>query len=110
MEGDIVKVTKKGKVSKTSQLEVPQRLELEARMLIEPAQHPICSMIEVCLWREQARNCSALVGDAVRVTNVYSSEYFDSISLNSTGRTRVYKVGPVTKGQVVCHCLCFSNR
>ncbi|CAB1316381.1 unnamed protein product [Coregonus sp. 'balchen'] len=147
VEGDIVKVTQKSKVSKTSPLEVPQRLEMEARMLIEPAHHPFCSIadakashpgiqmsidgtvidmtllskvkvkrertrklverrsltlqdetgsIEVCLWREQACNCNVLVGDTVRVTNVYPSEYLDSISLNSTGRTRIYKVQPAT--------------
>lgn len=49
--------------------------------------------VQVCLWDkdiQQLRDKS--VGDIVRVTNVRTSRYYDTTSLNSTFYTRIIKV------------------
>ncbi|XP_071393300.1 gamma-interferon-inducible protein 16-like isoform X2 [Centroberyx affinis] len=136
-----VKVTKLSTVSKTTAVQVPAELKMEARMIVDP-QKPVLSIkeakasydktemsvegiitkltpvskikvkggrrrtalqrdlilqddtgsIRICLWRDQADQCTAEVGDSVRVTNVKTDHYMETVSLNSTGLTRVYKV------------------
>ncbi|XP_012994513.2 uncharacterized protein LOC106024795 [Esox lucius] len=50
------------------------------------------ALVNVVLWRELAQLRKALVGDKVRVTNLRINEYYESISLNSTGTTNVIKI------------------
>ncbi|XP_030603057.1 uncharacterized protein LOC115792598 [Archocentrus centrarchus] len=141
MEKDLMKVTKKSTISKTTSIDVPENLEMEARMLV-PAQIPVCSIakaniaaektsvsvegtiteigsvenielkdkqgirskqefkledstgsIRITLWGDdimQLRGKSQ--GDVVRVANVKTSHYYDTVSLNSTTFTRIIKV------------------
>lgn len=56
--------------------------------------------IRICLWGDLAKDFRASVGDSVRVTNVTSNHFMDTVSLSSTGWTRVYKV-PVHHLQAV---------
>uniref|UniRef100_UPI003AAFC45E uncharacterized protein n=1 Tax=Centroberyx gerrardi TaxID=166262 RepID=UPI003AAFC45E len=141
IEDNTVKVTKLSKISKTTAVQVPAELEMEARMIVDP-QKPVLSIkeaeasydktemhvegtiteltpvseikvtggrrrttqrrdlhlqddtgsIRICLWGDRANQCPAAVGDSVRVTNVKTNHYMETVSLNSTGLTRVYKV------------------
>uniref|UniRef100_UPI003AAEBEA4 uncharacterized protein isoform X1 n=1 Tax=Centroberyx gerrardi TaxID=166262 RepID=UPI003AAEBEA4 len=141
IEDNTVKVTKLSIRSKTTAVQVPAELEMEARMIVDP-QKPVLSIkeaeasydktemsvegtiteltpvsqikvtggrrrttqrrdlhlqddtgsIRICLWGDRANQCPAVVGDSVRVTNVKTNHYMETVSLNSTGLTRVYKV------------------
>ncbi|XP_051250902.1 uncharacterized protein LOC127360497 isoform X2 [Dicentrarchus labrax] len=52
--------------------------------------------ISVCMWRDKTEQCKGLsVGDVVKVANVKTSYYFKTVSLNSTGFTRIHKVQSV---------------
>ncbi|XP_071382649.1 neurofilament medium polypeptide-like isoform X2 [Centroberyx affinis] len=48
--------------------------------------------IRIRLWDDQANQCTAAVGDSIRVTNVKTNHFMETVSLSSTGLTRVYKV------------------
>ncbi|XP_029924325.1 uncharacterized protein LOC115371236 [Myripristis murdjan] len=48
--------------------------------------------VRVDLWDGEAERCRASPRDSVRVTNVRTNHYNDTVSLNSTGLTRVDKV------------------
>ncbi|KAL3970515.1 forkhead box protein G [Sarotherodon galilaeus] len=141
----IMKVTKKSIISKTAPIDVPENLEMEARMLIY-SQTPVCSIgqaigseektsvsvegkvteigsvetvklknkrrkrdkrefqledgtgsIWITLWGEDMKQLRGISpGDSVRVVNVKTSHYYDSVSLNSTDFTRIFKVQSAT--------------
>ncbi|XP_005754645.2 uncharacterized protein LOC102214029 [Pundamilia nyererei] len=141
MEGNDIKVTKLSKVSKTPQIDVPENLEMEARMLID-LQAPVFSIkqakisaektlvsvegkvteigsvenikvknrrgkkdkqdfkleddtgsIRITLWGEDIKHLRGVsCGDVARVTNVKTSHFQDSVSLNSTDSTKILKV------------------
>lgn len=141
MEEDLMKVTKKSTISKTTSNDVPEILETEARMLVY-AQIPVCSIaqansaaektsvsvegtiteigsveniklkakrrkkakqefkledstgsIRVTLWGDDIKQLRGKShGDVVRVINVKTSHYCDTVSLNSTTFTRIVKV------------------
>ncbi|XP_042286460.1 uncharacterized protein LOC121909803 [Thunnus maccoyii] len=49
--------------------------------------------ISICMWggnTEQSKEIS--VGDVIKVTNVKTSHYHDTVSLNSTGFTRIFTI------------------
>lgn len=49
--------------------------------------------VQVCLWDKDIQQLrDKIVGDIVRVTNVRTSRYYDTTSLNSTFYTRIIKV------------------
>ncbi|XP_071362627.1 uncharacterized protein [Trachinotus anak] len=49
--------------------------------------------IRICLWGEDIHQLRGISdGDSVRVTNVKTSKYFETVSLNSTDYTRIVKV------------------
>ncbi|XP_005951877.1 uncharacterized protein LOC102299698 [Haplochromis burtoni] len=138
VEGNDIKVTKLSKVSKTPQIDVPENLEMEARMLIDTQ---VCSIeqakrsadktlvsvegkvteigsvenikvknrrgkkdkqdfkleddtgsIRITLWGEDIKHLRVSCGDVARVTNVKTSHFQDSVSLNSTDSTKILKV------------------
>lgn len=80
------KGTGKVKVKKQRKLTAQRFLTLQD----ETKQNPI----EICFWGDQV-SCAAMVGigDTIKVNNVYSSEYEDSIPLNTTKETMVDMVG-----------------
>ncbi|XP_044077204.1 uncharacterized protein LOC122887768 isoform X2 [Siniperca chuatsi] len=49
--------------------------------------------IGICMWDENTNQCKDLaVGDVVKVTNVKTGHYHGTVSLSSTGFTRIHKV------------------
>ncbi|XP_028451490.1 uncharacterized protein LOC114566867 isoform X2 [Perca flavescens] len=59
--------------------------------------------IEIVMWREATEQCKELsVGDVVKVTNMKTNEYFGTVSLNSTGNTRIEMIQSVgiQKGRI----------
>ncbi|XP_045896615.1 uncharacterized protein LOC123963658 [Micropterus dolomieu] len=49
--------------------------------------------ISVCMWGENTKQCKGLsVGDVIKVTNARTNQYHETVSLNSTGFTRIHKV------------------
>ncbi|XP_067465080.1 uncharacterized protein [Thunnus thynnus] len=141
MEENVMKVTKWSKVARTSPIDVPEKLEVEAEMLIYP-QKPVCSItkakeyadktavsvegtvteigpvevvnmknqqrkkdkqdfhlndgkdsIRITLWGKDTKQLTGTSdGDFVRVTNVKTNHYYETVSLNSTDFTRIFKI------------------
>ncbi|XP_044227151.1 uncharacterized protein LOC122995837 [Thunnus albacares] len=141
MEENVMKVTKWSKVERTSPIDVPEKLEVEAEMLIYP-QKPVCSItkareyadktvvsvegtvteigpvevvnmknqrrkkdkqdfhlndgkdsIRITLWGKDTKQLTGTSdGDFVRVTNVKINHYYETVSLNSTDFTRIFKI------------------
>ncbi|XP_047463542.1 uncharacterized protein LOC125021491 [Mugil cephalus] len=140
MDGDLMKVTKQSLYSVTSAINIPEDLELEARMLIsqkpvsfiakaksyddktivsvegtveeigsiehvsiknkqrkterlEFTIHDESDSITVKLWgKETSELRGKTVGDYVRVINVKTNRYNDTVSLNSTDYTKILKM------------------
>ncbi|KAK6322344.1 hypothetical protein J4Q44_G00071360 [Coregonus suidteri] len=69
----------------TGKVKVKKQRKLPAQRFLTLQDETKQNSIEICFWGDQV-SCAAMVGigDTIRVTNVYSSEYEDSISLNST--------------------------
>ncbi|XP_067465101.1 uncharacterized protein [Thunnus thynnus] len=141
MEENVMKVTKQSKMTRTSPIDVPEELEMEAERLIDH-QKPVCSItkakeyadktvvsvegtvteigpvelvnmknqqkkkekqdfhlndgkdsIRITLWGKDTKQLREISdGDFVRVTNVRTNHYYETVSLNSTDFTRIYKV------------------
>ena len=59
--------------------------------------------ISICMWGEDTRQCKGLsVGDVIQATNMKINHYYNTITLNSTGATKIQKVAAV-----ICCCLLF---
>ncbi|XP_067465070.1 uncharacterized protein [Thunnus thynnus] len=158
MEENVMKVTKQSKVARTSPIDVPEELELEAEMLIYP-QKPVCSIakakeyadktvvsvegtvteighvepikvknqwrkkdkqefqlkdgkdsIRITLWgKDTAQLGGTSDGDFVRVTNVKTSHYYETVSLNSTDFTRIYKIQSAAMQNVTIEIIGIMN-
>lgn len=53
--------------------------------------------IRICMWGEDTKQCKEiLIGDVIRVNNVRIRRFYDNLSLNSTGFTRIHKVSAST--------------
>lgn len=54
--------------------------------------------IRISLWGNDTKQLRGISnGDSVRVTNVKTNNYYDTVSLNSTDFTRIYKVAASTR-------------
>ncbi|XP_053188101.1 uncharacterized protein LOC128371748 [Scomber japonicus] len=59
--------------------------------------------IRICMWGENTKQVKEIsVGDVVNVTNVKTSRYHNTVSLNSTGFTRILPIerAPVQKARI----------
>ncbi|XP_042287068.1 uncharacterized protein LOC121910103 [Thunnus maccoyii] len=158
MEENVMKVTKQSKVARTSPIDIPEELEVEAEMLIYP-QKPVCSItkakkyadktavsvegtvteigpiepanmknqqrkkdkqefqlkdgkdsIRITLWgKDTAQLRGTSDGDFVRVTNVRTSHYYETVSLNSTDFTRIYKIQSAAMQNVTIEIIGIMN-
>lgn len=82
MEGNDIKVTKLSKVSKTPQIDVPENLEMEARMLID-LQAPVFSIKQAKISAE--KTLVSVEGKVTEVSvNRYSAEHLGGHFLTSS--------------------------
>lgn len=82
MEGNDIKVTKLSKVSKTPQIDVPENLEMEARMLID-FQAPVFSIEQA--KRSAEKTSVSVKGKVTEVSvNRYSAEHLGGHFLTSS--------------------------
>lgn len=60
--------------------------------------------IRICMWGEETKQCKGLsVGDVIKVTNVKTNQYYETVSLSSNALTKIQKVVAVICCSLMSH-------